>query len=70
MPMTRTEGRRARNAAALVALVKKFAQESSEPAGAPRYTLDVLLARWDARVLRSAKDQEWLDASPVGRELL
>ena len=36
----------------------------------PGYSLDELLAQCAANVLRSAKDQEWLDAPPVGREAL
>ncbi len=36
----------------------------------PRYTLDELLAQCDASAEISAEDQEWLDARPVGGELL
>jgi len=36
----------------------------------PRYTLDELLAQCDARAEFSAEDRQWLDAGPVGDELL
>jgi antitoxin ChpS len=36
----------------------------------PRYTLDELLAQCDAAADLSAEDREWLDARPVGGELL
>lgn len=36
----------------------------------PRYTLDELLAKCDATAEISADDREWLDALPVGGELL
>jgi antitoxin ChpS len=36
----------------------------------PRYTLDELLAQCDASAEISAEDREWLDARPVGGELL
>jgi antitoxin ChpS len=36
----------------------------------PRYTLDELLAQCDASAEISAEDREWLDAAPVGDELL
>jgi len=41
-----------------------------EPAARPRYTLDELLAQCDASAEISAEDREWLDAHPVGGELL
>jgi antitoxin ChpS len=41
-----------------------------EPAARPRYTLDELLAQCDASSEVSVEDREWLDARPVGRELL
>jgi antitoxin ChpS len=41
-----------------------------EPAARPRYTLDELLAQCDASAEVSVEDREWLDARPVGRELL
>ena len=41
-----------------------------EPAARPRYTLDELLAQCDASAEISAEDREWLDARPVGGELL
>lgn len=36
----------------------------------PRYTLDELLAQCDATADISEEDREWLDARPVGGELL
>ncbi|MDP3138567.1 MAG: antitoxin [Burkholderiaceae bacterium] len=36
----------------------------------PRYTLDELLAQCDASAEIPAEDREWLDAAPVGGELL
>jgi antitoxin ChpS len=36
----------------------------------PRYTLDELLAQCHRRARRFKEDQEWLNAPPVGRELL
>jgi antitoxin ChpS len=41
-----------------------------EPAARPRYTLEELLAQCDASTEISAGDREWLDARPVGDELL
>ena len=36
----------------------------------PRYTLDELLAQCDASAEPPAEDRAWLDARPVGSELL
>lgn len=41
-----------------------------EPHPRPRYTLDELLAQCDVSAEPAAEDQDWLDAEPVGRELL
>jgi len=41
-----------------------------KPNPRPRYTLDELLAQCDASVEISAEDREWIDARPVGGELL
>lgn len=41
-----------------------------EPSPRPRYTLDELLAQCDPAADPAAEDQEWLDAKPVGGELL
>jgi len=35
-----------------------------------RYTIDELLAQCDASAEISTEDREWLDATPVGNELL
>jgi antitoxin ChpS len=36
----------------------------------PRYGLDELLAQCDAKADLTVEDQEWLNAKPVGTELL
>ncbi len=41
-----------------------------EPQTRPRYTLDELLAQCDPNTDLSTEDREWLDAPPVGNELL
>lgn len=41
-----------------------------EPAARTRYTLDELLAQCDVSAEIPAEDREWLDAGPVGGELL
>ena len=41
-----------------------------EPKGRPRYTLDELIAQCDPTVDATPEDREWLDAKPVGNELL
>ena len=41
-----------------------------EPKARPRYTLDELLAQCDPAADVAAEDQEWLDAKPIGNELL
>ena len=41
-----------------------------EPTVKPHYTLAQLLAESDYSTSRKAKDREWLEAPPVGRELL
>jgi antitoxin ChpS len=41
-----------------------------ESAPKPRYTLDELLAQCDLKTPVADEDHEWLDAPPVGRELL
>lgn len=41
-----------------------------EPQARPRYTLDELLAQCDASAEPTAEDGAWLDAKPVGSELL
>lgn len=40
------------------------------PSPRPCYTLDELLAQCDATADISVEDREWLDARPVGGELL
>lgn len=41
-----------------------------DPQPRPRYTLDQLLAQCDPKERRSKQEREWLDAKPVGDELL
>ena len=41
-----------------------------EPRLRPHYSLEELLSQCDSTVERSTEDREWLDAIPVGRELL
>jgi antitoxin ChpS len=41
-----------------------------QPRRKPRFTLEELLAKCDYSEPMPPEDQEWLDAPPVGRELL
>ncbi len=41
-----------------------------EPKTCPRYSLDELLAQCDQNASLSEEDRSWLDARPVGNELL
>ena len=41
-----------------------------EPQKRPRYTLDELLAKCDPKAPRRKEDREWLDAPPVGDEII
>jgi len=41
-----------------------------EPKARPHYTLDELLAQCDAAAEPTAEDRDWLEARPVGSELL
>lgn len=41
-----------------------------EPTLRPRYSLDELLAQCDASAELTLEDREWLDAKPVGGEVL
>ena len=41
-----------------------------QPQIRPRYTLDELLAKCDFSQPLTQEDREWIDAPPVGRELL
>jgi len=41
-----------------------------KPHPKPRYTLDELLVNCDYSQPLTAEDREWIDAPPVGRELL
>ena len=41
-----------------------------EPKARPRYSLDELLAQCDQNEAPSSEDRDWIDAKPVGKELL
>ena len=41
-----------------------------QPKPTPRYTLEELLAKSDYSQPMSPEDREWIDAPPVGRELI
>jgi antitoxin ChpS len=41
-----------------------------QPKGRPRYTLDELLAQDQANAPIADDEREWLDAAPVGREII
>ncbi len=41
-----------------------------DPQPRPRYTLNELLAQCDPKARRTKEEREWLDAQPVGRELI
>ena len=41
-----------------------------QPRPKPRYTLDELLAKCDYSQPMTPEEREWIDAPPVGRELL
>jgi antitoxin ChpS len=57
-------------AGATVALVVDSGRLIVEPQPRRRYTLDELLAQCDPMAEPTEEDREWLDAQPVGRELL
>jgi antitoxin ChpS len=57
-------------AGATVALVVDSGRLIVEPQPRRRYTLDELLAQCDPMAEPTEEDREWLDAPPVGRELL
>ena len=57
-------------AGATVGLTVDHGRLVVEPRPRPRYSLDELLARCDASAEPTAEDREWLDAKPVGGELL
>ena len=45
-------------------------RESRSPEARPRYSLDELLAQCDPAEGPAAEDRDWMDAKPVGKELL
>ena len=57
-------------AGATVGLTVDHGRLVVEPRPRPRYSLNELLARCDASAEPMAEDREWLDAKPVGGELL
>jgi antitoxin ChpS len=57
-------------AGAMVALVVDGRRLIVEPQPRRRYTLDELLAQCDDTAQPVQEDREWLDARPIGKELL
>jgi antitoxin ChpS len=57
-------------AGATVGLVVDGGRLIVEPQRRRRFTLDELLARCDASAEPAPEDREWLDAKPIGGELL
>ncbi|GFO57616.1 MazE family transcriptional regulator [Geomonas sp. Red276] len=57
-------------AGATVGLTAEQGRLVIEPAPRPRYTLDELLAEFDASAEISPDEQAWLVSKPMGRELL
>ncbi|MBV6747212.1 antitoxin [Xanthomonas euvesicatoria] len=57
-------------AGATVGLAVDHGRLVIEPTLRPHYSLDELLAQCDASAELSTEDREWLDAKPVGSELL
>jgi len=57
-------------AGSTVALVVDGGRLIVEPQPRPRYTLDELLAQCDSSAELTQEDGEWLEAKPVGGELL
>jgi antitoxin ChpS len=57
-------------AGATVGLAVDHGRLVVEPRPRPRYSLEELLAQCDASAELTAEDREWLDAKPVGGELL
>jgi antitoxin ChpS len=57
-------------AGATVALVVDGGRLIVEPQPRRRYTLEELLAQCDSSAEPAREDREWLDAPPVGGELL
>ncbi len=55
---------------ATVGLIVDHGRLVIEPSPRPRYALDELLAQCDASAELTAEDREWLDAKPIGGELL
>lgn len=57
-------------AGAKVGLAVKGGRLVVEPQKRPRYTLDELLAKCDPKAPRHKEDREWLNAPPVGDEII
>jgi len=57
-------------AGATVGIVVDHGRLVVEPKPRPRYSLEELLAQCDASAALTVEDREWLDAKPVGGELL
>jgi antitoxin ChpS len=57
-------------AGATVGLVVDHGRLIVEPQGRPHYTLEELLAQCDPSAELTQEDRKWLDAEPMGGELL
>lgn len=57
-------------AGAIVGLAVEDGRLIIEPQARPRYTLDELLAACDPSAEPTQDSREWLDAEPIGDELL
>lgn len=57
-------------AGATVGLAVDHGRLVIQPTLRPHYSLDELLAQCDASAEPTAEDRQWLDAKPVGSELL
>jgi antitoxin ChpS len=57
-------------AGATVGIVVDHGRLVVEPKSRPRYSLEELLAQCDPSAAQTVEDREWLDAKPVGGELL
>jgi len=55
---------------AKVALAVERGRLVVEPQQRPRYALDELLAQCNPKAPRGKEEREWLDAKPVGGELI
>ncbi len=57
-------------AGATVGMIVDGSRLVVEPQSRPRYSLEELLAQCDASAKLTTEDRQWLDAKPLGSELL